>query len=173
MGWTSKHDWASTADAIKDEARPSAAYDIAWKSGAHYIYVSKETGKPYPCTFLTRRDYYGIWVKDIGEIRGKAMATKYLALANQYRETHKEEDRWLDEVMDCARKELAHFQSLERLKGLKAGDRVYIKDYYTINGWGTIHGWKRGNRSLLVCFPNHVRLVCCSKDAVDLEKTFA
>lgn len=166
MGWTYSHRWNTTKEAIEDESRPSAAWEIVWKGGASVIYRNKTDGRIAHTHFLTDRSKTGgIGIKDIGDFRSVAAARKFLALTAGMAERYASERKEAQALVD-------HAASLKCLDGLNKGDRVYVKENYSFNGWATFRGWNCGvHRQMVLEFGGGV-LCRCPKDAIDLGKTF-
>lgn len=169
MGWTNKSSWYNTNEAIKDEARPNEFWDIVWHSGANYIYVDKQTGRPAHTHFLTRRDKDGIWIKSVGDFHSVTAAKKWLEYYKAYRERGGEEDRYLTGKVAEAKRMLKY----DRVKEFKTGDTLYINEWYVYSGKVTFRSWYRGKkRSFLIDHPSAPCLLKCTAKMVDLDKTF-
>lgn len=166
MGWTSCRSWATTKQAIEDESRPSAEWEIVWKSGNALIYRNKVSGVCVHTHFLTSRINGEIAVKDISDFRTVAAAKKFLALTKDMKERHINERAQATVFVEYELKQ-------NKFKTLKRGDKVYIKDCYIYSGWAEVQYWLRGNRSIAVLFPNHPRPIKITKHMVNIDKTFA
>ena len=147
--------------AVEAEARAGNGWEIVWHKGNAYIYRNKETGRVTHSHFKTITENGETWVKDVYDFRVAEAARKFLSLVKGH------EAEYVDRVAEANRL-IAHEAEKEKLKGLKSGDRVYIKDYYVLSGWAEFAYFK--GRSVIVKALG--KLYRMEKDAIDLEKTF-